>query len=96
MARVLLRPLARADLGDIWDFIAEDSPERADAFLYQLDETMRVLSENPLMGRLRDELLPGLRSFAVGSFVIFYRPDARGIDVVRVLHGARDIPSIFG
>ncbi|HKO10309.1 MAG TPA: type II toxin-antitoxin system RelE/ParE family toxin [Alphaproteobacteria bacterium] len=96
MAEVLLRPLARVDLGDIWEFVAEDSSVRADALLRQLATTMRTLAGNPLMGRLREDLLPGLRSFAVGSYIIFYRPGERGIEVARVLHGARDIPALFG
>jgi len=96
MPRVLLRPLARTDLAAIWDFIGGDSPGRADAFLRQLDATLRVLGANPLMGRKRDELLPGVRSFAVGSCVIFYRPVSGGIDVIRVLHGARDLRSLLG
>lgn len=47
------------------------------------------------MGRKRDELVPNLRSFPVGNYLIFYRPINQGIEVLRVLHGARDIPSIF-
>ena len=47
------------------------------------------------MGRKRDELLPNLRSFPVGSYLIFYHPINQGIEVVRVLHGSRDIPNFF-
>ena len=95
MARVLLRPLARTDLAEIWDFIAVESPDRADALLRRMAATMRRLGSNPSMGRRREELLPELRSFAVGSYVIFYQFDRVGIEVIRVLHGARDIPSLF-
>ena len=95
MRQVLLRPLARTDLAAIWDYIAGDSPARADAFLRQLEATMGVLGGNPLMGRQRDELFPGLRSFAVGAYLIFYRRQTAGIEVVRVLHGARDIPAFW-
>ena len=48
-----------------------------------------------MMGRVRDELEPGMRSFPFGRYVIFYMPIDEGIDVVRVLHGARDIDAIF-
>ena len=47
------------------------------------------------MGRPRGELAPRLRSFPVGPYVLFYRPTPNGIEVARVLHGARDIPSLF-
>ena len=48
------------------------------------------------MGRPRDELAPGLRSFAFGRYVVFIQPLADGIDVVRVLHSSRDIDATFG
>ena len=48
------------------------------------------------MGRARDELAPDLRSFPFGRYVIFYEPIEDGIDVVRVLHSARDIDAVFG
>lgn len=48
------------------------------------------------MGRARDELAAELRSFPFGRYVIFYEPIEDGIDVVRVLHSARDIDAVFG
>jgi toxin ParE1/3/4 len=50
-----------------------------------------LLSEFPGLGRPRDELAESLRSFPVGNYVIFYLPLGDGINVIRVLHGARDI-----
>jgi toxin ParE1/3/4 len=47
------------------------------------------------MGRHREELAAELRSFLVDNFVIFYRPMDGGIEVVRILHGARDLPPLF-
>ena len=48
------------------------------------------------MGRARDELSADLRSFPFGRCVIFYAPVEDGVDVVRVLHSARDIDAVFG
>ncbi len=47
------------------------------------------------MGRARDELSPGVRSMPFGRYVIFYEPLDDGIDVVRVLHSARDVDAQF-
>jgi len=47
------------------------------------------------MGRARDELEVGLRSFPVGRYAIFYLPIPDGVEIVRVLHGARDLDAIF-
>jgi toxin ParE1/3/4 len=54
-----------------------------------------TLAENPMAGRAREELLPGLRSFAAGRYLIFYTPMDDGITLDRVLHGARDVEAIF-
>jgi len=47
------------------------------------------------MGKSRDELAAGLRSFPIGQYIIFYQPVPGGVDIVRVLHGARDLDAIF-
>ena len=44
-----------------------------------------------MMGTARDRLAPGLRSFHVGNYLVFYRPVQDRIELVRVLHGARDL-----
>jgi toxin ParE1/3/4 len=95
MTIVLKRPLAELDLWEIWDYIADDSFERADDFLDLVEEKLRSLALTPGMGRRREELLPGLQSFPVGNYVVFYRAIADGIDVIRILHGSRDIEEIF-
>jgi toxin ParE1/3/4 len=95
MAIVIKRPQAEADLDEIFDYIATDNLERAIAVLLELDEVIKNISANPYMGRQRFELLPNLRSFAHKNYVVFYFPMSNGIDVIRILHGARDIISIF-
>ena len=96
MARVTRRPLAAADILDIWDHIAEDSLDQADRWIDKLDEKFGILATQPLMGRAREELAADLRSFPFGRYVIFYMPVQDGIDVVRVLHSARDVDAAFG
>jgi toxin ParE1/3/4 len=53
------------------------------------------LSKDPAIGRPRNELAKDLRSFPVGRYVVFYLPSPHGIEIVRVLHSARDIDMIF-
>jgi len=96
MARVTRRPLAAADILDIWDHIAEDSLDQADRWIDKLDEKFGILATQPLMGRAREELAADPRSFPFGRYVIFYMPVQDGIDVVRVLHSARDVDAAFG
>jgi toxin ParE1/3/4 len=95
MPVIIKRPRAKSDLVEIWDYIAEDSEARADSFLDLIDKKFRTLAQRPAIGRLRDELAESLRSFPVGRYVIFYRPLSNGVDIVRVLHSARDMNTDF-
>ncbi|WP_457390478.1 type II toxin-antitoxin system RelE/ParE family toxin [Roseateles sp. P5_E1] len=95
MARVTRRPLAEADILEIWGYIAEDSLAEADRWVDGLDEKLSLWATQPTMGRNRGELAPGIRSLAFGRYVVFFQPLPDGIDVVRVLHGSRDIDASF-
>ena len=95
MSRVTRRPHAEADILEIWGYIAEDSVVAADRWVDKLDEKFALWATQPMMGRTRDELSPGIRSLAFGRYVVFFQPLPDGIDVVRVLHGSRDIDASF-
>lgn len=96
MHRVRRRSLARDDVLGVWEYLAEvGSIEAADRWVTQLDLKLRLLASHPLVGRARDELAPGLRSIPFGRHVVFYLPMEDGADIVRVLHGARDLDSAF-
>ena len=95
MSRVTRRPHAEADILEIWGYIAEDSVVAADRWVDKLDEKFALWATQPMMGRARDELSPGIRSLAFGRYVVFFQPLPDGVDVVRVLHGSRDIDASF-
>jgi toxin ParE1/3/4 len=86
---------ARADLDEIWLYIALDNPDAADQLIRAIVSRFPMLASMPLVGRQREELAPRLRSFPVRHYVIFYRPMAHGVEIVRVLNGARDLPPLF-
>ncbi len=91
---IVRRPQARLDLIEIWTFIADDNESAADRLLDRIDDVLRTLSQRPKAGRERPELASGLRSFPVGSYVLFYFLLDNGIDLVRVLSGYMDITSV--
>ena len=93
--RILKRPEAENDIEEIWLYIAQDNPENADRFLDEIEETSRKLLQFTNMGRNRDELYPGLKSFPVGKYIIFYLPISGGLEIVRILHGMQDIDIFF-
>ena len=90
-SKIQRTPLARFDLVDIWQFIADDSEAAADRVLDQIEATLRMLRDNPKAGRARPELADGVRSFPAGNYVLFYRETREGITLVRALSGYRDI-----
>jgi toxin ParE1/3/4 len=97
MPRLVLSPEAWRDFRDIRDYIAKDDPEAARRVVMRLRDMARTLSGVPAMGRARPELGPDIRSFVADRYVLFYRPLSRaaGIQLVRVLHGARDVDALF-
>jgi toxin ParE1/3/4 len=95
MSQVKIAEEAEADLVEIWVFIAQDNVEAADQFLERIYDTCQALARSPSMGRERSDLARGVRSFPVGTYLIFYRRARRGIEVARVLSGFRDLPPLF-
>lgn len=96
MPTVKRRPLAALDILDVWDHIADDDMAAADRWVDALDTAFHRLATQPMMGRARPELGGDLRSFPFRRYVIYYLPLRDGIDVVRVLHSARDIDGLVG
>jgi toxin ParE1/3/4 len=95
LSSVVLTPRARHDLLEVWSYIASDSEKHADAFVDRLDDALQLLARQPGMGRRRDDLVPGIQSFPVASYIIFYRANPGGIEVVRVLHASRNIEALL-
>jgi plasmid stabilization system protein ParE len=86
---------AEDDLLEAWLYVAEDSIAAADRMLERIDAEIPTLLGQPLMGRARDELAPGLRSWATATpYILFYFADECGIVIARALHHARDIPAV--
>jgi toxin ParE1/3/4 len=88
-------PLARHDLNEIWEYIAQDNLYAAENMVERIEELCQLLAQHPHLGRRREELASGLRSFPAESYIIFYQPITDGIEVVRVLRASRDIDSLF-
>jgi toxin ParE1/3/4 len=90
-----ITPQAEGDLEEIWQYVAQGGEDRADAFLDAILNQCRQLAQFPRMGRTRENLASNLRSFPVKKYVIFYRPVNDTVEIVRILHSARDIETIF-
>jgi toxin ParE1/3/4 len=91
MPRIFRTPQANEDLLGIWKYIAIDqqNPAIADHVLRELDATVHLLAENPLLGQSIERYRPELRMFTRWRYIIFFQPIANGIQIFRILHGAR-------
>jgi toxin ParE1/3/4 len=72
-------------------YVAADNGKAAEELLDRFGKVFEMLVQNPQAGRRRPDLGQNVRSFAVDNYVIFYIPQSAGIDIIRVMHGRRDI-----
>ncbi len=100
MNRYQFTPQAVEDLFEIWRYIARDSIEAADRLESAVYKACAFLAEGPLRGRIREDItsLP-LRFWTIQAFpnyIIVYDPASHPLQIIRILHGGRDIQAILG
>ncbi|HEY3392048.1 MAG TPA: type II toxin-antitoxin system RelE/ParE family toxin [Lacipirellulaceae bacterium] len=93
--RYRISSLARLDLDDIHDYIAHDNPDAAKRWLRKTMDQFARLAKNPICGDARDDIRPDVRSVSHGNYVIFFRSREDYLEIVRVIHGARDIEGLL-
>ena len=87
MARHRFSPRAAADLDNIVAYTLRTWGEpQAARYFYEIDDCCHLIAENPGLGRSCDEIRRGLHRMEHGKHVVFYRPEAGGILVCRILH----------
>jgi len=95
MAKLLYTASAENDLLEAWLYVAENNMAAADRMIDQIEAEAIHLLGQPMMGRQRNELAAGLRSWPTSTpYILFYFPSDPDIVIARVLHHARDIPAI--
>ena len=90
--RIYITRSAEADLAQIWDYIAADSPERAEQFVSRLEQELARLEAMPLRCAVIPEaemLGVEYRHLLVGDYRIIFRADATEVLIIRVVHGTR-------
>ena len=76
-------------------YVAAERPRAATDILLKIRKACERTSDWPESGRRREEIAPGVRSALVKPYVIFYRYAAGRVQVLRILHGKRDIVRVF-
>ena len=98
MSHYLLSALARFDLAEIWEYYAADlqNLEVADRIRDEFFDAFTKLAQTPGIGHLRRDLAAeDIRFWKVRQFLIVYRIRGDRLEIVRVLHGARDVRNIL-
>lgn len=95
MSRYTFAVQARKDLKEITNRIALDNAAAARRLVDEVKRKCKTVADFPNMGHSYTYLLPSLRGFFVGDYIVFYFPKQNGIQVVRVLSGYRDLEAIF-
>ena len=92
MKRIIRRPKAKADLEEIFNWIADDSVEAADRYLEKLLAGFHTLADMPMIGSRRLPSYPDIRVFPVGNHLILYRIllDENCVEILRIVHGAQN------
>jgi antitoxin ParD1/3/4/toxin ParE1/3/4 len=92
MSRFVVSAAARQDLRDIQSHIAADNFEAARRVIRRLRTSFRQLAQHPQSGHARPDLTDQpVHFWPVYSYLIVYKPDTRPLEIVRVVHGARDL-----
>jgi toxin ParE1/3/4 len=89
-------PQAEIDLEEIADYIALDNPGRALTFIREIREHCTRIADGPTRYVTRPDLGEGVHICVHGNYLIAFEPYEDGALVLRVLHGARNLPGIFG
>ena len=89
--RVWRHPKAQDDLLEIWLYIAKDNVSAADRLLDRIASKCARLADFPEIGPAREDIGRDVRALTVGNYLVLYRASKERVDVVRVVHGARDL-----
>jgi toxin ParE1/3/4 len=91
MPKAIFTAEAEQDLGEIVDYIAQHNVLAAVSWLQETRAVCDLLAAQPGMGqRMQTSRFGEVRRHVIGNYLIYYQPGEIGIDVVRVVHGARE------
>ncbi|MEM6448055.1 MAG: type II toxin-antitoxin system RelE/ParE family toxin [Cyanobacteria bacterium P01_D01_bin.123] len=95
MSRYVINVLASQDLNEIADYFAERNLDAGDHFFRTFNRKCQQLVAFPESGKSYANIRAGLRGLSLDGYVIFYRILEDGIEILRVINGRRDFPTVF-
>ena len=95
MKRYIISLAASRDLDEIIDYFTQRDIEAGERFITEFNKKCRNLVQFPNIGRSYADFVPLLRGVPIDGHIIFYKYADGDIEIVRVLNGYRDLPSLF-
>lgn len=86
---------AELDMLELWLHAARHDLSAAERLVAEIEDRCNLVAEFPYLGVSREDYEPGLRSFSIRRFIVFYRIIPEGIRLIRVIAGTRDLPRAF-
>ena len=89
--QLVIAPAAKNDLREIYQYgLRHRGQAQSESYLTIIKNQFWLLTQHPLMGTERPELLPDTRSLPIESHTLFYRVTAKRVEIIRILHGRQD------
>mgnify|MGYP001823799434 FL=1 len=89
--QLVIAPAAKNDLKEIYQYgLRQWGQSQSESYLSTIKKQFWLLTQQPLMGTERPELLPDTRSLPIESHTLFYRVTANRVEIIRLLHGRQD------
>src|SRR5436190_13015251 len=96
MTAYVLTEQAEQDLNDIWDHIAPQSIESANAVVREIREGFDLIAAMPGIGHQRRDVKdPRYRFWRANRFIIAYFRDTKPLQIIRIVGGHRDFRDVF-
>lgn len=95
MASVVFSPASELDLDEIWLNVALESPSAADRLVDAIGSRAAQLATFPELGPARPDIAEGMRVLTQAAYLVLYRVTDKQVEIVRVIHGARDLSELF-
>jgi plasmid stabilization system protein ParE len=96
VSRYIFGRYVEGDLKQIRDHIAKNSPASARRMMVRFVDAFRLLAKQPELGHAREDLLPpAIQFWPVGAYLILYVATRTPLEILAVVHGARDVPAIL-
>jgi plasmid stabilization system protein ParE len=99
MSRYVLTQQAKADIFDIWSYIADDSEEAADRVEQAIYDACAFVAKSPMRGHARPTLTKrALRFWTLTkypTYSVVFRPETKPLEIIAVLHGKRNIRRVL-